>query len=294
MQDSGFFCILPAFPRTKGEYCSVNHDHWVTPSLLLQSKTVVEKQGYVAAGTLTYLEGDLLEVELQEFDRFKLGERVQLTVYASSTKYRLRTSVIGMAEGSIAVILPPGAFNLHNEKRKAPRISVSVKGRLLRKPEQSPEPLSKAEKLHRKWAKELQVDRLDEGLVRRLEALMNDADAEEPEDAGNDGNTPDAEGGEMEVVNMSLDGIGFQVHAGSWSLCPGDWVEAVLYPGFELDCLLEIIREVRSGGTVYYGARFGEMREEQVRSLRAFILREQVAAYYQMKQQNDGKRASSG
>lgn len=98
---------------------------------LLHSRTVVEKDGYVATGMLTHIEGEIIEVEMSEFKTFELGDPVHLTVYAPVGIQRLHSTVIGKADGALAVLLPPRAFGGLEEKREAGRVDVHHKGTLL-------------------------------------------------------------------------------------------------------------------------------------------------------------------
>lgn len=97
---------------------------------LLDSRTVVEKEGYVSTGLLTHVEGEMLEIELSEFKTFDLGDPVHLTLYSPVGIQRLQSTVIAKAEGSLAVLLPPKSLAGLEEKREANRLEVRLDGQL--------------------------------------------------------------------------------------------------------------------------------------------------------------------
>ncbi|SDX66701.1 PilZ domain-containing protein [Paenibacillus sp. CF384] len=99
---------------------------------LLHSRTMVEKEGYVATGVLAHAEGEMMEVELTEFKNFELGEPVSLTIYSPVGIQRLQSTIIAKAEGSIAVIFPLRSLSGLDEKRESPRIDIEARGTISR------------------------------------------------------------------------------------------------------------------------------------------------------------------
>ena len=85
------------------------------------------------------------------------------------------------------------------------------------------------------------------------------------------------------IRNISSTGIGF-ILIGGPALHEEERLEAVIMLGFELQCTLEIIRKVSDREQTFYGARFHDINDEQQRALRAYLLREQIAAYYRRKE----------
>ncbi|MFB9331019.1 PilZ domain-containing protein [Paenibacillus aurantiacus] len=97
---------------------------------LLDSRTVVEKDGYVSTGLVTHVEGEMLEIEMSEFKSFHLGDPVHLTLYSPVGIQRLQSTVIAVAEGSLAVLLPPKSLAGLEEKREATRVEVRLDGKI--------------------------------------------------------------------------------------------------------------------------------------------------------------------
>ncbi|GFN33062.1 PilZ domain-containing protein [Paenibacillus xylaniclasticus] len=256
----------------------------ISPKALVHSRTVVEKQGYVTTGISTYVEGELLGIDLDEYKRFELGDSVQLTFYSPVGIHQLQSTIIGKDEGSIAVIFPPKAFQF-TEKRESPRVQVEAEGRI----RLGMTDLTSLEQMKLQWSQELSVDDLDETLLTRLEQLADtEADAEEDEE----------EQGVVPIVvrNISTSGIGFTIEKSSYApLDKGDAVAAELRIDGQLPLLVKLVivrSEVRSDGR-YYGARIEEIREEKQRTLRAYILREQVNMYYRNRTKKAGTSEDS-
>lgn len=104
-------------------------------SVLLNCRTVVEKTGFVSTGILTMAEGDLMEVEIGDYQRFDLGENVNLTIYTPAGMFRVQTSIIAKDPGFLMVINPPENQRKFSEKREFPRVDVIRQGRLLSREE---------------------------------------------------------------------------------------------------------------------------------------------------------------
>ncbi|TXK76012.1 PilZ domain-containing protein [Paenibacillus sp. N3.4] len=98
--------------------------------VLIQSKAVLGKADFVATGVLTYALGDIMEVELPEFDIFRLGDKVKMTIYSKSGLFVLETTVVAKDHGSVIVINPPENRKKFTEKREFPRIDVIQEGLL--------------------------------------------------------------------------------------------------------------------------------------------------------------------
>ncbi|UVI31652.1 PilZ domain-containing protein [Paenibacillus spongiae] len=208
---------------------------------LLHSRTVVEKDGYVSTGILTHVEGDMLEVEMTEYKSFELGNPVHLTVYSAAGIQRVQSTIIGKAEGSLAVLLPPRAFNGLEEKRESVRVDVLLGGSLRH--------VLKREIGEGEGAETIEVE----------------------------------EWIDLTIRNISLAGLGFEVVSGP-HLFPEDKVEFRIKSGFEFRCTLAIVRSKPGGDHTFYGARYEGLDEQRQRALRAFLLREQIASYYRMKE----------
>jgi c-di-GMP-binding flagellar brake protein YcgR len=97
-------------------------------SILLHCRTVVEKQDYVSTGILTYVEGDLIEVEIGDYWLFQLGDRIKVTIYTPSGIFLFNTTVIAKDEGSLSMINPSENRKNFAEKREHTRIDVEKSG----------------------------------------------------------------------------------------------------------------------------------------------------------------------
>ncbi|SEC32022.1 PilZ domain-containing protein [Paenibacillus sp. GP183] len=96
--------------------------------ILINCETVVEKEDFVSTGVLTYVFGDIIEIEIPQFDVFKLGDKAKVTVYSKSGLFVFETTVVAKEFGSLIVINPPENRKRFSEKREFPRISVKSKG----------------------------------------------------------------------------------------------------------------------------------------------------------------------
>lgn len=97
-------------------------------SILVHSRTVVEKKDYVSTGVLTYAEGDMVEVEIGDYQLFDLGNIVKLTIYTPAGIFMFNTTVIAKDAGFLILINPPENRRKFSEKRKEMRIDVEREG----------------------------------------------------------------------------------------------------------------------------------------------------------------------
>ncbi|WP_201305400.1 PilZ domain-containing protein [Paenibacillus puerhi] len=102
-----------------------------TSGILLNSRTVVEKQEFVSTGILTYAEGDILEIEISDYKAFDLGDSVKMTVYSPGGVYTFQSTVVAKDHGALMVINPPQNQKRFAEKRENPRVEVEQSGQLL-------------------------------------------------------------------------------------------------------------------------------------------------------------------
>ncbi|OPH51302.1 hypothetical protein BC351_34605 [Paenibacillus ferrarius] len=98
--------------------------------VMLESKAVLSKEDFVSTGVLTYALGDIIEVELPEFDVFNLGDKLKMTVYTKSGLFVLATTVLAKEQGSLIVLNPPENRRKFTEKREFPRVDVTNGGLL--------------------------------------------------------------------------------------------------------------------------------------------------------------------
>jgi c-di-GMP-binding flagellar brake protein YcgR len=96
-------------------------------SILVHCRTVVEKKDYVSTGVLTYAEGDMVEVEIGDYQLFDLGSIVKLTIYTPAGMFIFNTTVIAKDKGFLILINPPENRRKFSEKRKETRIEMDKK-----------------------------------------------------------------------------------------------------------------------------------------------------------------------
>lgn len=99
---------------------------------LLHCRTVVEKQNFVSTGIMTRAEGELFEIELNEFELFELGESVKLTVYSPVGIQSFHSIVFAKYDGAIAIIQPPAVSQRFQEKREFFRVEASGEAQIIR------------------------------------------------------------------------------------------------------------------------------------------------------------------
>ncbi|MFC4601911.1 PilZ domain-containing protein [Cohnella hongkongensis] len=93
-------------------------------NVLLHCRTVVEGKNFVTTGVMTYVEGELFEVEIPEFEQFDLGETVKLTVYSPAGIQSMSSIVFAKYEGAIALLQPPELQKRFKERREHPRVEI--------------------------------------------------------------------------------------------------------------------------------------------------------------------------
>lgn len=98
--------------------------------VMIDSKAMLSKDDYVATGVLTYALGDIIEVELPEYDKFSLGDKCKMTVYTKSGLFVMETTVVAKEQGSVIVLNPPENRRKFTEKREFPRVDVKNEGLL--------------------------------------------------------------------------------------------------------------------------------------------------------------------
>jgi c-di-GMP-binding flagellar brake protein YcgR len=99
-------------------------------SILVHCRTVVEKKDYVSTGVLTYAEGDMVEVEIGDYQLFDLGSIVKLTIYTPVGIFMFNTTVIAKDKSYLILINPPENRRKFSEKRKETRIDIDRRGLL--------------------------------------------------------------------------------------------------------------------------------------------------------------------
>ncbi|MCE5171922.1 PilZ domain-containing protein [Paenibacillus profundus] len=201
---------------------------------LLHSRTVLEGDSCVATGVLSYMEGDLIEVGLPEFERFELGEAIKVTIYSPVGIFNFTTKVVARHQGSLLIIHPPQQQRKFADKREYPRIDVNK-----------------------------------QGVITSRQTMQGEINAL---------STPV----QIHIQDISLNGLGFTMTMGS-ALREGMQADAELQLGFVLPCRLHVVRHFPREEEMFCGAKLILNDDESMRSLRAFILREQIKAHIERK-----------
>lgn len=94
---------------------------------------------------------------------------------------------------------------------------------------------------------------------------------------------------QLQVKNISVSGIGFMV-ADDIKLPEKTMVSLELDLGTRITCTAEIVRSETSDSGVFYGAKYVNLPEDKMNSLRAYILRAQVESHAIRKQEDKKRR----
>lgn len=201
-------------------------NHHSKNSVAIGNKVSVEKKDFVSVGMVTFIEGDIIEVELPQAKYYKPGEPIKVTVYSTNGFLILPSSVIAKDNDVIMILNPPENQRLV-QRRQHPRI-------------------------------DLQSD----GFIRSIVGANQSVQVlEEP--------FP------FHLSNISLGGVGF-VTAESVPLRNMTVADTELNILGGVECRVEVSRRQTSDLGVYIGARFLDFPQEQLNSLRGFILRLQI------------------
>lgn len=202
--------------------------------VLLHSRTVIEGEECLATGVISFIEGDLMDVELPEYEQFQLGERVKVTVYSPVGIIVFATIIIARHQGALLFIYPPNQQYRFIDRRENTRVKV------------------------------------------RKHGFVNALCTEDGEVIPLTNPTP------MHLYDISLNGLGF-VLLSDESLAVDSRVRAELHIGFTLSCELRIVRFEMRDGVGSCGAELITTSEADARGLRAFILKEQIESYAELK-----------
>jgi c-di-GMP-binding flagellar brake protein YcgR len=103
--------------------------HHQKNAIAVGSKVSVEKNDYISTGMVTYIEGDIIEIEMSQSGPYIPGEPIKLTVYSTNGFLILASSVIAKDTGVIMVLNPPENQRLAT-RRQFPRIDIRNTGEL--------------------------------------------------------------------------------------------------------------------------------------------------------------------
>lgn len=107
---------------------SNQNDAEQSSGILIDSRTVVEKEDFVSTGILTFAQGDIIEIEINEHKLFLLGDIVKLTIYSIGGIYTVKTTIVAKGEGAIIVLNPPENQKQFLGKREHPRVDTNNSG----------------------------------------------------------------------------------------------------------------------------------------------------------------------
>lgn len=82
----------------------------------------------------------------------------------------------------------------------------------------------------------------------------------------------------FQLKNISMGGIGFTLPS-ILRMDASTELEMELDLGTIIPCVAEIVRSEPEDGAIYYGARYTNVADDKLNSIRAFILREQISAH---------------
>jgi len=103
--------------------------HHQKNAIAVGSRVSVERDAYISTGVVSYIEGDIVEIELAQSKLYKPGDPVKLTVYSNNGFLILPSSIIAKDHGMLMVLNPPENQRL-SQRRQFPRIDVSDSGRI--------------------------------------------------------------------------------------------------------------------------------------------------------------------
>jgi len=99
---------------------------------LIEARTVLEKKHFVSTGAITYIEGDIAEVEISEWDVFHLGDPLKVIIYSPIGILNFESTVVAKDLGSVIILVPPVIQSKFLDKRQYPRVDVRHIGNLHR------------------------------------------------------------------------------------------------------------------------------------------------------------------
>ena len=99
---------------------------------------MIEGSDAVSAGTLTYVEGDILEVQISNSKAYNLGEPVKLVMYSPDGILNMQSSIVARDVDSVFVLTPAKIIQTYLRRRKQPRVDVREKVKILQVDGSSP------------------------------------------------------------------------------------------------------------------------------------------------------------
>jgi c-di-GMP-binding flagellar brake protein YcgR len=104
----------------------------VTDPVIVGIPVMIEGSDAVSAGTLAYVEGDILEVQISNSKAYTLGEPVKLVMYSPDGILNMQSSIVARDVDSVFVLTPAKIIQTYLKRRKQPRVDVREKVKILR------------------------------------------------------------------------------------------------------------------------------------------------------------------
>lgn len=98
---------------------------------MVGKSVVIENSSFVSAGKISFLDGDILEIEINSWKNFSLGEWVKAVIYAKGGLVTFETSVVGKSHGVLIVLVPPDWQPALLQRRQHVRVPWGAQGELL-------------------------------------------------------------------------------------------------------------------------------------------------------------------
>jgi c-di-GMP-binding flagellar brake protein YcgR len=114
---------MSAIPKVSGK--GMIHNPF---GIKMQSKTVVMNNHYVSTGVLTYVEGDIIEIEMSDLKSFALGDKVKITIYSTGGIHVFDSHVVAKNKDAIIILNPPENKDKFAERREHPRVQIEEEG----------------------------------------------------------------------------------------------------------------------------------------------------------------------
>ncbi len=100
---------------------------------LTRSKAVVETIDAICTGMLSYMEGDIAEIEFKDGDRIHLGEVVKVTIFPPAGMQVFYSVAVVRSRNAIMVVVPPAKEEKFGEIGESLNLELNCKGRLYAK-----------------------------------------------------------------------------------------------------------------------------------------------------------------
>ncbi len=94
---------------------------------IVERTVVVEKKSFMSTGTVAYVEGDIIEIELPQATYYRPGDPVKLVIYSSTGMITLQSSVLAVEQGVLVTLNPP-EYQKQLQKRGHPRLEIATAG----------------------------------------------------------------------------------------------------------------------------------------------------------------------